>query len=194
MKLNNKKGIGVLYGVIIGFAIFAMMYFFMSVLVYETGKEYVIQPMAETGKQIISDNVVPSVNASVSAKIDELQADYNGYSFRYDLFFLLVWITAFVSTVWVSFKANKEGIFSFMGYLFLGSMFVLLMTSFVSDFVSWFLTEVFYKLFDDVNIPMPIFMFYLSNLGVINFFWWLVVVTINIIDRSFVSKTGEVEE
>jgi len=71
---------------------------------------------------------------------------------------------------------------------------MLLITSYLSDYASWFMTEIFYALFDDVVFTLPIFTFYINNLGVINFVWFLILILISIIDRGFISRTGEVQE
>ena len=190
----NKKGITALGIAIISFALLAVMYFFTAVLVYEAGDQYFITPLESSAKDIISDNTVASVNNTVNPQITQTAAEYRNFAFPFDFFFLVLWISLIVSTVWLAFKTNKEGIFSFFGNLFIGTLLLLLITSYVSEFVSWFISEIFDKVFFDSTVSMPIFLFYLDNLGLINFIWWTGLVIINIIDRTFISKTGEVEE
>jgi hypothetical protein len=190
----NNKGLSNLMLVIISFAIISVVYFFTAIFVYESGGEYFISPMSEIGKTIIADETVSSVNASVSATINEVENGYLNFVFPFDLFFLAMWIITFSSTVVLAFKTNKEGLFSFFGYLFIGSLMLLLITTYVNDFLAWFMTEIFAGMFGDSLINMPIFLFYIANLGLINFIWWIILVLINIIDRTIISKTGEVEE
>jgi hypothetical protein len=190
----NNKGLSNLMLVIISFAIISVVYFFTAVFVYESGGEYFITPMSDIGKTVISAETVPSVNASVSAAITEVENSYLNFGFPFDLFFLAMWIITFSSTVVIAFKTNKEGLFSFFGYLFIGSLMLLLITTYVNDFLAWFMTEIFAGMFGDSLISMPIFLFYIANLGLINFIWWIILVLINIIDRTIISKTGEVEE
>lgn len=189
----NKAGLSNIMLIIIGFALMSIVYFFTSVLVYETGQDYLITPTANIGKDIIGQNTVQSVNQTITAGINTVETDYSNFVFPYDLFFAFMWVITFGLTIKLAFLVNKSGIFEFFGFVFMGTLFLLLMTAYVSDFVSWFLTEVFNKVFSDAVVPMPFFLFYLNNLGVINFVWWLILVLVNIIDRSFISKTGEVE-
>jgi len=190
----NKKGLSNILGIIVAFALIAVSYFFVSLLIFEGGEQYLITPTADIGKDIISENTVPSVNSSVSASIDQLATNYSAFSFPYDLFFFMMWIALFVTSIWLAFQANKTGIFEFFGMLFVGTLLLLLITSYVSEFTSWFLSEIFNKVFADANVSMPIFLFYLNNLGIINFIWWIVLLLVNTIDRSFISRTGQVEE
>ena len=190
----NKKGITNIGLIIISFALVSISYFFLSVFIFEGGKTYLIEPTADIGRDIIEQNTDPSINSSYYAAITAKENEYSNFAFPFDLFFLLTWIIAYVGTVVTAFKVNKEGVFSFMGSLFVGSLLILLITVFVSDFTSWFLSEIFNKVFSDTVISMVIFNFYVANLGLINFIWWISIILINIIDRTFISRTGEAEE
>jgi hypothetical protein len=190
----NKKGFSNLALLILAFALAVTIYFFSAIFLYEAGGQYLISPVSEIGQGIISDTTIDSVNTTVSATILEVENGYLNFNFPFDLFFLFTWLLAIVGTITLSFKANKEGIFEFFGWLFMGTLILLLITSYVSDFVAWFLVEIFDAVFTTSLISMPIFTYYLTNLGLINFVWWLSLVLINIIDRTIISKTGEAEQ
>ena len=130
----NKKGFSNLALVIIAFGLVAMVYFFSAVFLYESGAEFFISPLAIIGKVIISDTTISSINTSVSATIDKVESSYLNFGFPFDLFFLVTWILAFAGTVVLAFKSNKQGIFEFFVYLFIGTLILLLITSYVSDF------------------------------------------------------------
>lgn len=190
----NKKGIAA-FQVIVGFAIFAVVMIFTSVLIYEVGKEYIINNVADAGKDAINASTTStSIQVSQTNKINEIQTDYNNFLFPFDLFFLFTFIVAFTGSLAITFQSRKEGIFSFFGYLFIGTLVLLLVTSYLATFTSWFQSEIYGKLFADTSYSTPIFNFYLLNLGIINFIWWLILIAISVIDRNFISKSGEVEE
>lgn len=187
----NKKGITFAAQIIISFTFIALMFIFSVVLVQQIGEDYLLKETADIGVEILDDNTQLS---TPQVKIREIEADWSNWNIPYDLFFLFVWIMFIVFTVKASFEANKEGIFSFFGYVFIGSLLLLLITSYVTTFGQWFLVEIFYNLFDDLTFSLPIFTFYMSNIGLINFIWWVSLITINLIDKRFISRTGEVEE
>lgn len=177
--------------ILIAFTFIGLIFMFSAVFIQQIGQDYLIKETAEIGRDIL-DNSTALTTPQV--KITEIQNDWSSWNIPYDLFFLFVWVMFIGVTVKSSFETNKQGIFSFFGFLFLGSMLLLLITSYISVFASWFLTEIFYNVFDDLNFSLPIFNFYMSNIGIINFIWWISLLIINFIDKRFISRTGEVEE
>src|SRR6056297_2955168 len=141
----------------------------------------------------VAENI-SGVPASSVAQAQQLEQDYNALAIPYDLFFLALWIGAFVTTLTSTIQSNKTGVFSFFGFLFVGSLILLLLTAYVSDFASWFMANVFDTLFATSAISTPILDYYLNNLGFLNFIWWLILVLVAFIDRGIISKSGSVEE
>jgi mannose/fructose/N-acetylgalactosamine-specific phosphotransferase system component IID len=189
---NNKKAISFSLSIILFFAISSVIFIFSSVLIKETGTEYFISPVADIGRDILNDtNISQELGVNAVTRIENKWIEFN---LPYDLFFLLFWISTFALTVTSAFQSRKQGIFSFFGFTFVGALLFLLITSYIGTFTDWFMTEIFYKIFADINLSIPILTFYLSNLGLINFIWLLILILLNIIDRNFISKTGEVEE
>lgn len=187
----NKKGLSFIVGSLVAFTFIALIFMFSAVFVQQLGEDYLIKDTADIGVSIL-DNSTQLTTPQES--IREIQNDWTNWNIPYDLMFLFVWLMFIVTTIKSSFEANKEGIFSFFGYIFIGSMLLLLITSYVATFSEWFLVEIFYNVFDDLSFSLPIFNFYMSNIGIINFVWWIVLIGVNFIDRRFISRTGEVEE
>ena len=189
----NKKGItGFALYFIFFFAIFSVITMFSWVMIQQLGEEYVIDIVADTGRDISNtsiSNPTPTVNT-----INTIQTDYNNFSLAYDLFFLFLWLLAISLSVQSVFKSQKQGIFSFFGFIFIGSIIILLLTSYLAAFTDWFMAEIFNRVFADVTLSTPIFNFYLSNLAIINFIWWCLLVGLSVIDRQFISRSGQVEE
>lgn len=190
----NKKGMSSLVFLIVGFGFMSVIYLFMALFVFDVGGTYLINPAADIGLDIINDNTVSVVNASVSAGITDLKTDYENFNFPFDLGFFLIWIIMIIQTIVLSSKAAKSGIFEFFGLLFMGTMFLLVITSYTSDFLSWFLSNFYEAIFDTSTISTPFFNWYITNLGIVNFIWWISLLLINIVDRIYISRTGEIEE
>lgn len=187
----NKKGLNFNLQVLIAFTFVALIFMFSAVFVQQIGEDYLLKETGDIGITILNQSTGLTTPQD---KIREVQSDWTNWNIPYDLFFLFTWIMFIGFTVKSSFEANKEGIFSFFGYIFIGSMLLLLITSYVATFSQWFLVEIFYNVFDDLSFSLPIFNFYMENLGIINFVWWIGLLGINFIDRRFISRTGEVEE
>jgi len=188
----NKKGIAAIVYVLIFFAIFSVLTIFTWVFIQQMGEDYIINNVADVGREI--SNSTYADPALTKETIDTLQTNYNNTSIAYDLFFLALCISTMGFSIYSSFKANKAGIFSFFGMIFIGSLLLLLITTYLSSFTSWFMEEIFDRVFADVSLSLPIFYFYLNNLAIINFIWFLFLVGISVIDRQFISRTGQVEE
>lgn len=189
----NKKGMaGTALYVIFFFAIFAVITVFSWVLIQQVGEEYVISIVADTGRNISNETYA---NAELTkGTITTLQNQYNGFSLAYDLFFLFLWLFAISVSIFSVFAAKKQGIFSFFGFIFIGSILILLLTSYLAGFTDWFMAEIFDRVFSDLSLSLPIFNFYLANLAIINFIWWCMLVGLSVIDRQFISRSGAVEE
>lgn len=190
--MKNKKGFTGAMNLMISFAILSIMFIFATVLIFETGEDYVIKETADLGVSILNDTAL-TPDQGVNA-VNNIRNKYSGFAYPYDLFFLLMWVSTFTFTIFSTFKSNKEGIFTFFGMLFMGSILMLLITSYLASFTDWFMTNIFNALFDDITISLPIFTFYLANLGLINFIWFLVLALVSVVDRTFISRTGEVQE
>jgi len=190
MKMN-KKGISMFIYAFFAFSFVALIYIFSTVLIYETGKDYIVGETANVGRDIFT-NITPSTQ-SVS-NIDDLQAEYNSFIFPYDLFFLVFWISTFSLTLQAAYRAKKEGVFSFFGSIFVGSLIMLLITSYISQVTTWFMDNLFNPVFSDSAVSIPIITFYFANMALINIIWWALLILINVLDLSFISKTGRVEE
>ncbi len=192
-RLNkmNKKGLSSYMYVFFAFAFISLSYIFSTVLIYETGKEYIIGETADIGREIFT-NISPS-DQKVTA-INNIQQDYNAFLFPYDLFFLALWISSFSLTIHSAYKTKKQGVFSFFGYIFIGSLIVLLVTSFISQITTWFMDSIFNPMFSDSNVSIPIITFYFANMGLVNLIWWMILILVNVLDLSFISRTGRMEE
>lgn len=188
----NKKAISEPVFILTSFAVLSMFFLFASVFIFEAGDEYLITPEQQLAVDILNDTVLPPEQGIDT--VNTLASNYRAFAFPYDLFFLLYFISVFSMTIYSAFKTTKEGIFSFFGFLFVGSLLVLLITSYLAQFTDWFMTNIFYGVFDDITLDLPFFTFYLTNLGLINFIWWLILILLTVIDRNFISRTGEVQE
>jgi len=191
--MKNKKGLSFFVALIIGFGVVATVFMFLSLLVYDTGKDYVIDISADVGRDVLANYTELPAYQGVDT-IDQIQQDYDDFLIPYDIFFLLSFLVAFGSTVFISWQAQREGIFSFFGYIFIGSLLLLLITVFINDFNIWFQANLFDTVFADSNVSTPILDFYLSNMAIINLLWWLILVLVNNMDRNFISRSGEVQE
>ena len=188
----NKKALNQPIMIITSFAILTIMFIFTSLLIFEAGDEYVITTEQNIAIGILNDTDLPASQGIDT--VNTLASNYRAFAFPYDLFFLLMLISTFSFTIYSTFQTTKEGIMSFFGFLFIGSMFMLLITSYLAEFTSWFMQYIFYGVFDDISLNIPILTWYLGNLGLINFIWWIILILVSVIDRNFISRTGEVQE
>lgn len=191
--MKNRKGISWLIPVILAFAMTMVFFIFSVLLVFEVGQQYLIAPIADEGRNLLANETGLPDSQGIDT-INQLETDLSNFTLPYDLFFLLGFLAVFGSTVLSSWKAKKEGVFSTFGYLFLGSMILLLGLTFINEFNTWFIANLIIPLFPGTSISTPLIDFFIGNIAIISFIWWIILVIVNFMDKSFVSRSGGVEE
>lgn len=172
----NKKSIGGYVRIILTFSMLAMMSIFSIVFIYEIGDSYIIQEIYDATIQVEQDL---DVSVALQDHATALRSEYQGINFPYDLFFLFFWISAIVSTIAIALKSRKDSATSFFGGLFISMMGVMLVVFVLDQIQIWFFAELFYPLFSDITLNLPIMTYYFNNLGWITALWFLFLLFIN---------------
>ena len=173
--MNSKAQLN-LYYIIVAFGMLAMMTIFSMVFIYEIGKSEIIAPIANISLEIHEDL---NTNPQYPTVINNLVTKYNDLDFAYDLFFLAFWIASIVTTIGVAVKTRKTGVVGFLGGLFMGTMGLLLVMFFIDQIADWFFTNIFYAVFDDITLNLPIMTYYFDNIGWISAVWFLSLLLLN---------------
>src|SRR6056297_1553311 len=109
----NKKGMNAGLFLIMFFTFLAIGFIFYSVLVFNIGSDYVVGDFVDVAENI------SGVPASSVAQAQQLEQDYNALAIPYDLFFLALWIGAFVTTLTSTIQRTKQEFFHFLDFCLL---------------------------------------------------------------------------
>lgn len=166
---------------IVIFGVILMMFMFGLIFIKEGGDQFIIDPLEDIAIQVANNSGAPDETVQT---LGVLQTAYDKLTMPYDLLFFAFWMMAIGTTFVASFKARKLPITSFFGILFVGSLLLLLIISFVAQFTDWFILNFYDLLFSDLGIDTPIMAYFFSNMSWIVYLWIMVCVFINRIDVS----------
>jgi len=101
----------------------------------------------------------------------------------------LLWLAAFinmVAAVWIgSYKMKRQGYFSLLGLLTLGTMAGLFILSVFIELSDWFKDIIINKALQGYTFAAPYYNFYIDNAGVISMVIILVALLLNFVDFDF---------
>lgn len=104
-------------------------------------------------------------------------------SFLDKLFFLSFAIFAF-SLVKGAYEVKREGYFSFFGITIIGSMIILFLLSIYLELSEW-IKELLFSAIPSISPAIPIFTWYLNNVGIINMVLIFICIIVNFVDFDF---------
>lgn len=180
--MNSKKGIGQYLKIIIALPVLLMFAMFGTIGLYEIGEEFIISDLSNI-TQTVATNI--GLDSSYNTLAQSLETNYNSIEFPYDILFAIIMIGAFITSNVIAFKSDRVPTLSFLGIVTVGMMFILLLLSFLNEFVTWFLSDIFYAIFDDLTIDTPFIDWYFGNLSLINMVWFAVLLFLNQVEVNF---------
>jgi len=182
--MNKKANIRTVIGVVLLFSLAIFIFLFSTIGLQQIFSENIIDP--------VSDGLTPLVSAGTVTTIDSYTAWYDTTWFEYDLFFLLFVIVAMAGTILSAYKERKMGWASFFGYITIGSYIFLLALSFITNLTDWLILNFYYNMFDLSGLDTPIIDFFIDNIHIISFVWFLVIILVNQFDLgTFLKRDSE---
>lgn len=156
-------------------------------------------------KQMMSENIIaPTVNATttglnssgvtlrsdVYGDITGLQNTYASNWFDYDLFFIVFFLSAFVYTIYSASKVQTPNFYTFWGMSTFGTMAFLLVLTLVGQVRDWLLLNLYTNLFDLSLVSTPIIDWFLSNIQMISFIWFLILLLVAFLEWDMIKDAG----
>lgn len=187
--MNNKGWFNLMFGILI-FGVIVLVLMFGIIFMKEAGDQYLGTPLKNIGENVLDNSNAPH---EFSNTLDSIETNYNDLLLPYDIIFLIFWIFFSGSVFILAYQTSRLGIYHWVGMLFIGSLFFLLITGFVAQFTDWFITNFYNVLFSDVTLNTPIMDFYFSNMALINYLTFAICLFMNII-RKINIDDGRVEE
>ena len=187
----NKKGFTKLMIVITVFGVAALIMMFGTIFVKEAGDQYLGEPIKDIGLEILNNSKAP---ANFTTTVNNVDETYDDINIPYDILFLIFWILWTGSVFSMAYKVRKLGLYHWIGMVFIGSMFFLLILGFVAQFTDWFIENFYNVLFSDINLNTPIMDFYFEYMALINYITFAIALFLNRIDVDVEFGGGRIEE
>lgn len=154
-------------------------------------------------KQIMSENIIaPAVNQTLygmNASGVSMRSDTEGYItnaqsmyaadwFNADLYFLVFFLTAFIGSVYSAAKLQAPNFYTFWGVSTFGTMFFLLFLTIVGQVRDWLILNFYTNFFNLSNVSTPIIDWFINNIQLISFVWFLIILIVAFLDWDMVLK------
>lgn len=190
--MKNNKGFGRMLKLIIFLPILMLGGLLVTVGLFQIGEDLFIERIhnaTSTAGELID------IQQSWMDTLDDIEVDFEAQKPPFELLFAFLLVIVFSGSIYLAIKSQSLPTISFLGALVFGIVLMLLFTLFVDQFATWFLNELFYKVFDRVDNPL--LTWYFANLSIINTVWMALLLLLNQIDISNLSvrkKEGIIEE
>lgn len=152
-------------------------------------------------KQLWSENILePAINSSLTAGnnagmrsdtasyVNGVKTEFDTDWYNYDLFFLIFFFTAVSITVYGAAKTQAPNFYTFWGVATFGTMFFLFLLTVIGQIREWLLANFYTNVFNLTNISTPIIDWFVNNLQMISFVWFLALLLISFLDWENIIK------
>jgi hypothetical protein len=188
VKKANYMGIGFL--LVMSSFIFALAVT-MFILYYGISADYIIFNLQNVTDSLATSGVISEASRGV-AESSGLQ--FMGIIDLVDVVWLLSYVLFVISTLYYAYKMRNADEIGMFAFLFYGIMLVLFIGGLFEQITNWLWNTVALNLLPNVASYVPMFTFYLSNVGVINFIHLLVIIVISKLNFNFAFRKQSNEQ
>lgn len=179
MVLNKKGDVLGLWFMIVVFNIFLVIAFTFLIGFDNMALDEIVTPIYDVTSSAAENLTSPAIQAH----IDDAYVKYQENSIPWDIVMFGLMINFYFGILHSAIRAKKENAFTIFSLLTFGSIFLLLLISVSVDVQTWFLTEIYGDVFEDLSYSTPIMDWIFQNIGMISFILALVVLLVNQFDR-----------
>jgi len=176
----DKLGVSKFMQLIVGVPIIIVMSMVGILGLFAIGETYIISNIAEITEDTAE---LSNVDQRYINEMGQVQQNYDDSQFPFELLFSLVLISAFIGSLFIAIKANPLPTFSFLGYASVGMMVMLLIIVFLDQFLSWFVNDFFYAIFES-SPRIPLITWYFENLSLVSSIWFAVLLFLNQVELT----------
>lgn len=181
MIFKNKKamswGIG-LFRFFFGLMIVSGILFFMLTALPAILYDYGIQYGVTVNQNIVDLGIS---NNESQENIEALASSYTNLYNLADYAFIFFMVSMFIESVIAASRVNREGIFTFLGLITLGNIFLIFILSYAIHINDWFLNNFVYNILT-ISIATPFASWFFNNSYFIGSLWYCILLLVNIID------------
>jgi len=154
------------WGQILIFSMVGMILIFIAIFLWAFNNDYLLYNVNVQAESLQDSGIISQSDLDNIERTGNIHAHMN---FRFDDWWFASFLIMFISTILISYYSRELGLFSFLGNLFFGTMFVLFLIGIISQVNEYILQEIFYKLLPSIQGNMPKFEYYMEHVGIISF-------------------------
>jgi hypothetical protein len=163
---------------------FGIIFFmFMFIAYYQIGDTYILTTLDNTTTTM---GASMGLNSNMLTYIHSLPVTYRALNIPFDLIFLAFLIMGIVASMYAAIRVQEEGWWSFFGTLTLGMLVILLISSYVAIIKSWLVLNLFDNFLGVSVQTMPLFYWWVNNMGIFNFVWAILLIIVNKINFTYI--------
>ena len=174
--------------VVLGLSFVILMYLFAILFIKDIGRTEILDRIDNYTYQ--TEDML-GLSDEMKTHIHEFPDEYSALDVPIDLYFFAVIISTFIGSLISSYKAKEQNMFSFFGMITIGVMFLLFLTFFIDIINTWFIYN-FIAGVMEINISDYMLLnFYITNLGIINLAWFVIIILVNKLNFTNVRESDE---
>jgi hypothetical protein len=165
-----------IFGVILLFGLVSTIALFLGIVLWAFNNDYVLYELNVQAEGLKNSSLISQSDLN---HLESAGNEHATFNFHFDEFWLASALVMFVSTIAIAYFSREEGLFSFLGMLFFGTMIFLFALGIVQQVTDYVLQDIFYKMLPSIEGTMPMYEFYMDNIGIISFAHLLVCILVN---------------
>lgn len=167
---------------ITSFSIGIIIVMFLGIFTYQLGDEQILTPLENISSQAA---VSMNLSAPIQVALQDLPQSYRNLNIPFDLFMLIILINAFAGSIYVASQTKEMGWWNYFGAITFVLIIFLFISSYLAVIKDWLILNLFTGFLQvDLN-TLPIFNWYITHLGIINFIWGVLLITANKLNFSY---------
>jgi hypothetical protein len=179
---RNKRGFATNSMVVVLLFMFvAVVAIGITAILQETATDFLFKPVVEQSQNMYDDGQISNQINEHSITIFNRWLEFD---WKPDLFFFASLLFSIVTTIRFAIKSRKLGWWSFSGYVTIGSMGFLFVSSIMINITQQFYDLIFNQMLESWTLSTPIFNWFMVNSGWFTFLWFVVLLLINQIEFS----------
>jgi hypothetical protein len=161
---------------------------FLGIFVYQMGDEQILTPLDNISGQAATQM---NLSAPIVSALHDLPESYRNLNIPFDLFLLIILISAFTGSVYSAAQTQEMGWWNFFGAITFMLIIFLFISSYLAVVKDWLILNLFVGFLQIDLGTLPIFNWYVTHLGMINFIWGVILITLNKLNFSYNRDTED---
>ena len=164
------------------FSLISIIYIFISIFSFTAINDNLFYNLQNITESLEHDGIVTNGTSALTQTFGD---DFRNFNLKTDDLWLIAYTVFIMNSLVLSYKVSRLNYFSFLGFLFYGMMFILLLLSIFTTTTDWFKDEILTAIIPSAYILVPKFYYYLDHIGIFSAIHLGLCLLINMVDFDF---------